>query len=72
MYVWTFDPRLRCVSSTIPYEDELRAIFKAIDRPLCLIRSKQGMPYPESTFHDRCKSLKNLTISKLHKLSRTN
>jgi pimeloyl-ACP methyl ester carboxylesterase len=61
-WVWTFDPRLRCVSSTIPYEDELRAMFKAIDRPVCLIRAKQGVPYPESTFHDRSKSIKNLTI----------
>ena len=64
-WVWTFDPRLRCISSTTPYEDELRAMFKAIEAPVCLIRAKQGVPYPESTFQGRAQSIKNLTIHEL-------
>jgi pimeloyl-ACP methyl ester carboxylesterase len=64
-WVWTFDPRLRCVSSTIPYEDELRAMFKAIVAPVCFIRAKQGVPYPESTFQGRAQSIKDLVIHEL-------
>lgn len=60
--VWTFDQRLRCVSSTIPYEDELRAMFQAIESPVCLIRAKQGVPYPDSIFQERSQSIKNLII----------
>jgi pimeloyl-ACP methyl ester carboxylesterase len=61
-WVWNFDPRLRCVSSTTPYEDELRAMFKAIEAPVCLIRAKEGVPYPYSTFQGRSQAIKNLTI----------
>lgn len=57
---WTYDPRLRCVSSTIPYEDELRAMFHAIDASVCLIRAKQGVSYPEEVFQGRVNSIKNL------------
>lgn len=63
---WTFDRRLRCISSTIPYEDELIAMFKAIDAPVCLVRAKQGVPYPENTFQSRAKSIKDLTIHELN------
>ncbi len=62
---WTFDPRLRCVSSTIPYEDELRTMFKAIEAPVCLIRAKQGVSYPEDIFQGRAQSIKNLIIHEL-------
>lgn len=64
-WVWTFDPRLRYVGSTMPYEDELRAMFKAIEAPVCLIRAKQGVPYPESTFKGRAESIENLSIHEL-------
>ncbi len=60
--VWTFDRRLHCVSSTLPYEDELKAMFQAIEMPLCLIRAKQGVPYPDNIFQKRAESIKNLTI----------
>lgn len=62
---WTFDQRLRCISSTIPYEDELRAMLKSIEAPVCLIRAKQGVPYPENIFQERVRSIKNLTIHEL-------
>ena len=62
---WTFDPRLRCISSTVPYEDELRAMFRAIKSSVCLIRAKQGVPYPDDVFHGRAKSIKNLTIQEV-------
>lgn len=62
---WTFDCRLHCVSSTLPYEDELISLFKALETPVCLIRAKQGVPYPEKTFQNRAKSIKNLSIHEL-------
>ena len=61
-WFWTFDPRLRCVSSTLPYEDEQRAMFQAIKAPVCLIRAKQGVPYPERIFQERSRAIKNLTL----------
>ena len=61
----TFDPRLRCVSSTIPYEDELITMFKAIEAPVCLIRAKQGVPYPENIFQTRMRAIKNLNVYEL-------
>ncbi|HAU1322253.1 TPA: alpha/beta hydrolase [Legionella pneumophila] len=61
-WVWTFDPRLRCISSTIPHEDEIRAMFRAIDVPVCLILANQGVSYPDSVFKGRCQAIKNLTI----------
>ncbi len=64
-WVWTFDPRLRCVSSTIPYEDELRAMFYAIKTPVCLIRANQGVPYPENIFQERAQAINNLIINKV-------
>ena len=62
---WNFDPRLRFISSNLPYEDELRALFKAIEAPVCLIRATQGVPYPETIFQSRAESIKNLTIHEL-------
>lgn len=53
---------LHSVGSTIPYEDELRAMFRAIESPVCLIRAKQGVPYPENIFQERIQSIKNLAI----------
>lgn len=64
-YIWTFDRRLRSVASTLPYEDELRTMFNAIITPVCLIRGKQGLSYPENIFQERAQSLKNLTIHEL-------
>lgn len=61
-WYWTFDQKLRCVSSMIPYEDELLAMFNAIEAPVCLIRAKQGVPYPENVFNNRSQAIKNLTI----------
>lgn len=63
--VWTFDSRLHCVSSTIPYEDELKTMFNSVKVPVCLIRAKQGVPYPQSTFQSRAESIKDLTIYEL-------
>ena len=62
---WTFDRRLHCVGSTLPYEDELLALFKALNVPVCLIRSKQGVSYPEDTFQNRANAIKKLTIHEL-------
>lgn len=62
---WTFDPRLRLVSSTLPYEDELRTMFNAIQSSVCLIRAKQGVSYPENIFQGRAQSIKNLTIHEI-------
>lgn len=62
---WTFDRRLRCISSTIPYEDELRAMLKSIEAPVCLIRARQGVPYPEKIFQERAASIKKLTVHEL-------
>ncbi len=61
-WVWNFDPRLRCVSSTVPYEDELRTMLKAITAPVCLIRGHHGVPYPEPIFQGRAACIKNLTV----------
>ncbi|STX52018.1 lipase A [Legionella busanensis] len=59
---WTFDQRLRCVSSTLPGEDELNQLFKAISIPVCLIRAKQGVAYPKEIFQSRAACLNKLTI----------
>lgn len=59
---WTFDKRLHCVASTLPFEDELRAMLQAIKAPLCLIRAKQGVPYPEEVFQARMRAIKNCTL----------
>ncbi|HHT0594320.1 TPA: alpha/beta fold hydrolase [Legionella anisa] len=59
---WTFDKRLRCVGFTLPYEDEIRAMFRTLEIPTCLIRAKQGVPYPENIFQDRIQSTRNLTL----------
>lgn len=59
---WTFDERLQCVGSTVPFEDELRAMFKGIEAPVCLIRANQGVPYPENIFQERADTIKNLRI----------
>ena len=64
-WIWTFDPRLRCVSSTMPHEDELRAMFNALEIPVCLIRAKQGVPYPDNIFQARAQSIKHLTTYEL-------
>lgn len=61
-WVWNFDRRLRCLSATVPHEDELRAMFKAIAVPVCLIRAKQGVPYPTDVYAERAAAIKNLTI----------
>ena len=62
---WTFDPRLRFVNSTLPYEDELRTMFNAIQSPVCVIRGNQGIQYPEEIFQGRAESIKKLSIHKL-------
>ncbi|MDR3476750.1 MAG: alpha/beta hydrolase [Gammaproteobacteria bacterium] len=64
-WVWTYDRRLHAVNSTIVYEDELRALLKAIESPVCLIRAKQGVPYPAAVFQGRAESIKQLTIHEL-------
>lgn len=61
-WVWTFDPRLRCVSSTVPYEDELRTMLKGINVPVCLIRGHHGVSYPEPIFRGRAECIKDLRI----------
>lgn len=62
---WTFDQKLRCISSTIPHEDELLAMFKAIEMPVCLIRAKEGVPYPEAVFKSRSQAIKDLIIHEI-------
>ncbi|WP_419421350.1 alpha/beta fold hydrolase (plasmid) [Legionella sp. D16C41] len=62
---WTFDKRLRCVSSTLPGEDELRQMFKAIEVPVCLIRAKQGVVYPQDLFKSRAECLKDLIVQEV-------
>ena len=59
---WTFDKRLHCVGSTLPFEDELRAMFAAIETPVCLIRAKQGLPYPNEVFQERMDTIKNCSL----------
>lgn len=62
---WTFDRRLKCLSFTLPYEDELMAMFKAIDIPVCLIRAEHGITYPEAIFHKRSQAIRNLRLYSL-------
>ncbi len=59
---WTFDKRLRCVSSTLPHEDELQQMYNALETPVCLIRAQQGVPYPAPIFKERANAIKNLSI----------
>jgi pimeloyl-ACP methyl ester carboxylesterase len=59
---WTFDQRLRCVSSTLPFEDELRSMFKSIETSILLIRAQKGVPYPETIYQERAECIKNMTL----------
>lgn len=60
-WCWAFDKRLRCVSSTLPGEDELRLMFSTLDKPVCLIRANQGVPYPENILKGRTQCFHDLT-----------
>lgn len=62
---WTFDQKLRCISLTLPYEDQLRVMLNAIQAPVCLIRAQQGVPYPTDLFKERAQSIQNLMIHEL-------
>ncbi|KGP64415.1 lipase [Legionella norrlandica] len=64
-WVWTFDPRLRCISSTIPHEDETRAMLRGIEVPVCLILADQGVSYPQAIFEGRAQSIRDLTIHRV-------
>lgn len=59
---WNFDRRLRCVSATLPHEDELKKMFSSIDVPVCLVRASHGIPYNEKLFQERAECIKNLVI----------
>ncbi|KTC86096.1 MULTISPECIES: alpha/beta fold hydrolase [Legionella] len=59
---WNFDQRLRCLSSTLPCEDELREMLSAIEVPVGLIRAKQGVFYPDELFQSRAQTIKDLSI----------
>ena len=61
-WVWTFDRRLRCVSSMVPFEDELNTMLNGISMPTYLIRADQGVKYPENVFEARVNAVPNLTI----------
>ncbi|MGQ3890219.1 alpha/beta fold hydrolase [Legionella sp. CNM-1927-20] len=37
-------------------------MFNAIEVPICLIRAKQGVFYPEDVFHSRLQCLRDLTV----------
>lgn len=62
---WTFDRRLRRIGFTLPYEDELKAMFQAIEMPVCLIRAKQGVSYPQEIFQQRTHTIKNVTLHEI-------
>lgn len=65
-WVWTYDRRLHSVNSTLPYEDELRMALKGIAAPVCLVRAKHGVAYPEAIFRERAALIKNLTIHEVN------
>lgn len=57
---WTHDRRLRLISLTLPHEDELRSMLKALMQPVCLIRAQQGVPYDQKDFFERAHCIKDL------------
>lgn len=59
---WTFDKRLRCISLTLPGEDELGEMFHAIEAPVCLVRASSGVSYPAEVFQGRVQAFRNLTV----------
>lgn len=62
---WTFDRRLHCTSMTLPHEDELRTMLKALQVPVCLIQAEQGIRYPQEILQKRAEYIANLTIHKV-------
>lgn len=46
----------------VPYEDEIITMLKNLDVATCLIRSKQGVPYPKNIFESRINAVSNLTV----------
>lgn len=60
--IWTFDRRLRCLSTTLPHEDELLAMLKAVRIPVGLIKAKQGLSYPTDIFENRKRAIDNLKV----------
>lgn len=41
------------------------ALFNALEMPVCLVRAKEGIVYPEILFQDRTNSIKNLSIHEI-------
>lgn len=60
--IWTFDRRLRCLSTTLPHEDELLAMLRAVRIPVGLIKAKQGLSYPPDILENRKRAISNLTV----------
>lgn len=58
---WGFDQRLRSVSLTLPYEDELMSMFREVKQPICFIRAKDGVTYDEEVLKKRALAIKSLT-----------
>ncbi|HXW52947.1 MAG TPA: alpha/beta hydrolase [Myxococcota bacterium] len=63
--MWTFDPALQFISSTLPLEDEIMRLFGALTAPICLIRADKGVPYPENIWLARSRAIQNLTVIKV-------
>lgn len=64
-YRWAYDKRLRCISSTLPHEDELIALFQRLNNPVQLIRASEGIDYPDNIFLNRVNAIKNLSIHEI-------
>lgn len=60
--IWNFDRRLRCLSSTLPHEDELAAMFKALAIPVGLIKSNRGLSYPSTIFEKRKTAIRDVKM----------
>ena len=61
-FIWNFDRRLRCLSSMLPHEDELGAMFKTLRIPVGLIKAKQGLSYPIDVFEKREAAIHDLKV----------
>lgn len=64
-YKWRTDPRLLVKSLIMFSESQVDSFLARITAPTCLVKSTDGWPFTEESYHNRKKIIKNLTIHEI-------
>lgn len=62
---WSTDPRLLLPTPSIMTEDQVLYFLGEISSPTCLIRPKEGYPFPLARMQNRMNQLKSLSVVEL-------